>query len=92
MFLACASGQHIKDGTITVRKAGKGQQEYYTVKLSDCLVSLYNQAAVAAGDIPQDEFALNYGKIEISYKPQKPDGSLDTAVEAGWDVVKNVKS
>jgi type VI secretion system secreted protein Hcp len=92
LFLACASGQNIKDGTITVRKAGKGQQEYYTVKLSDCLVSLYNQAAVAAGDNPQDEFALNYGKIEISYRPQKPDGSLDAPVEAGWDVVKNVKS
>ena len=42
------------------------------MKLSDCLVSLYNQAAVAAGDSPQDEFAVNYAKIEVTYKPQYP--------------------
>ena len=91
LFLACASGQHIKDGTITVRKSGKDQQEYYTVKLTDCLVSLYDQAAVAAGDVPQDAFALNYSKIEVTYKPQNPDGTLGAPIEAGWDVSANTK-
>src|SRR5580700_1794284 len=28
LFQACANGTHIKDATITHRKAGKGQQEY----------------------------------------------------------------
>jgi type VI secretion system secreted protein Hcp len=87
LFQACASGEHIKTGVITVRKAGKEQLDYYTVKLSECVVSLYNQAAVAAGDRPMDEFALNYGKIEISYVPQKADGSPDTAITVGWDVL-----
>ena len=77
---------------ITVRKSGKEQLEYYTVKLSDCLVSLYNQAAVADGDRPMDEFALNYGKIEITYQPQKSDGTLDTPVTASWDVLANKKA
>jgi type VI secretion system secreted protein Hcp len=91
LFLACATGEHIKEGTITVRKSGKDQQEYYTVKLSDCLVSLYNQAAVAAGDSPQDEFALNYAKIEVTYKPQNADGSLGTPIRAAYDVRGNTK-
>jgi type VI secretion system secreted protein Hcp len=86
LFLACASGEHIKEGTITVRKAGKDQLTYYTVKLTDCLVSLYNQAAVADGDRPMDEFALNYAKIEITYIPQEADGSAGTPVKAGWDL------
>ena len=39
LFLSCATGEHIKEATITVRKAGKGQQEYLILKMSDVLIS-----------------------------------------------------
>ena len=92
LFLACASGEHIKEGVITVRKPGtSGPLEYYTVKLTDCLVSLYNQAAVADGDLPMDEFALNYSKIEITYRPQNTDGTPGTPVTASWNIEGNTK-
>src|ERR1051326_5587030 len=35
LMLACASGQHIKKGELTVRKAGGDQQEYYKWTFSD---------------------------------------------------------
>ena len=35
----CATGEHIKDATITVRKAGKGQQEFLIIKMSDVIVT-----------------------------------------------------
>ena len=41
LFLACASGQHIKEAKLVGRKAGKGQQEYLTWTFSDLLVSSY---------------------------------------------------
>jgi len=90
LFLACATGEHIKKATLTVRKAGKEQQEYYKVTLSDCLVSSY-QAGAGGAPTVTDQFALNYSKIEFEYKPQKADGTLDAAVKAGYDVGKNVK-
>src|SRR5947199_2258086 len=31
----CATGEHIKKATLTVRKAGKDQQEYYVIKMED---------------------------------------------------------
>ena len=37
LLKACATGTHIPDGTITVRKAGKGQQEYLIIKMTDVL-------------------------------------------------------
>ena len=44
------------------------------------------------GDIvPTDQISLNFAKIEISYKPQKPDGTLGAATIAGWDVKANKK-
>ncbi len=38
-----------------------------------------------------DQCSLNFAKIEFSYSPQKPDGSLDAAVIAAWDVKANRK-
>src|SRR5215210_8773554 len=41
LFLACASGQHVKSAVLTARKAGKGQQEYLVYKFTDLLVWSY---------------------------------------------------
>ena len=38
LLKACATGQHIKEATITVRKAGKGQQEFLIIKMNDILM------------------------------------------------------
>ena len=73
----CATGEHIKEATITVRKAGKKEPlEYLIIKLTDILVS--NVSSSGAGDASTSEsVTLNYSKIELEYKPQKADGSLD---------------
>ena len=45
---ARATGERIKEATITVRKAGKGQQEYLVIKLTDVIVT--SVALSVAGD------------------------------------------
>ena len=100
LFLACATGTHSKSAVLTVRKSGTEQVEFYTVTLEDVLISSYQQGSSQApgasqapggveGDIPVDQFSLNYSKITIVYKPQKADGTLDTPVSAGFDVRSN---
>jgi type VI secretion system secreted protein Hcp len=96
LFLSCATGQHIKKAVLTVRKAGGGQQEYYKVTLEDILVSSYQQGSPEGGDanqgtLPVDTFSLDFAKIELEYSPQKPDGSLDAPVKAGYDLKQNKK-
>jgi type VI secretion system secreted protein Hcp len=89
----CADGTHIKAAILTVRKAGKDQQEYYLIKLSDAIVSSYQSGGAGAGasSVPTDSFSLNYAKIEYEYKMQKPDGSLGAGVKMGWDLKKTAK-
>jgi type VI secretion system secreted protein Hcp len=92
LMVACASGQHIKVATLTVRKAGKDQQEYYIVKLSDNLVSSYQSGGSEGSNaLPVDQFSLNFAKIEFEYKSQKPDGTLGAPVKGGWDLKANKK-
>ena len=94
LMLACASGQHIKKATLYVRKQGGEQQEYYTLKLHDVVVTSYQSGGSATGgdSVPTDQFSLSFTTIHYDYKPQKAEGDLDAAVESGWNVKKNHKA
>jgi len=89
LFLACATGQHIKEALLTCRKAGKEQQEYLKIKFSDLLVSTYQTGGSAGDVVPVDQIALNFAKIEITYAAQKPDGSLDSPVVHNYSLKDN---
>jgi type VI secretion system secreted protein Hcp len=92
LMLACASGEHIKSATLTCRKAGKDQQEFLKFTLSDLLVSSYQTGGSEGSDIiPQDQFTLNFSKIEHEYKEQAADGTLKGPIKAGWNVKENKK-
>lgn len=91
LFLACANGEHIKNAVLTCRKAGKEQQEYLKWTFSDLLVSSYQTGGSGGDVIPVDQISLNFTKVEIGYKPQKPDGTLDAESKAGYDLKKNQK-
>jgi type VI secretion system secreted protein Hcp len=92
LMLACASGEHIGEGTLTCRKAGKEQQEFLKIKFTDILVSSYQTGGSGHSDVvPTDQIALNFAKIEFEYKEQKADGTLGGTEKAGWDVKKNQK-
>jgi type VI secretion system secreted protein Hcp len=93
LFAACATGQHIPKGTLTVRKAGvkEGQIEYFKVQLSDVLVSSFQVSGASGNALPHESLSLNFSKIEFEYKEQKADGSAGPVTQAGWDIKKSVK-
>jgi type VI secretion system secreted protein Hcp len=84
LMKACATGQHIKDATFTGRKAGKGQQEFLTFKFRDVLISSYQIGG--AEELPFDQVSFNFAKIEVEYKPQKPDGSVGPGIQFKYDL------
>src|SRR4030081_2992627 len=76
---ACATGTHLKEATITHRKAGKGQQEFLIVKMNDIIITGVTHGGTSAQ--PASEIVtLAFAKVDFEYKPQKPDGSLDAGV------------
>ena len=90
IMLACCNGEHIGDTTVTIRKAGKEQQEYMKIKMTDVLVSSVSAGGSGGDEIPMENIAFNYGKIEVEYKEQKIDGTLGGVTKAHWDVKQNV--
>ena len=84
LMKGCATGQHLKEATITHRKAGKGQQEFLIIKMSDVIVT-----SVTSGDSENthlESVSLAFAKIDLEYRPQKADGSLDAGVHFKYDL------
>ena len=107
LFLACASGQHIKTAVITCRKAGgapltataaSGDQiaptpgdAFLAYKLADVFVSSYQIGGGVDSELPAVQFSLNFAKIEVDFRPQNAEGGFGQPIVAGWDLVRNVK-
>jgi type VI secretion system secreted protein Hcp len=90
LFLHCANGKHIPNALLTCRKAGTQQQEYLKIKFTDLLVSSYQTGGSSGEVVPVDQIAFNFAKIELTYSPQKPDGSMGSPVVHNYDMVKNL--
>ena len=89
LFAACATGEHIKEATITHRKSGKGQQEYLIVKLNDVIVTSVQNSGSSGGGDTTESVSIAFAKVSLEYKPQKPDGSLDAGVFFKYDLKAN---
>jgi type VI secretion system secreted protein Hcp len=89
LMRACAIGQHIKEATVTVRKAGKGQQEFLIIKMNDVIITSVSPSGVDDAAASAEHVALQFAKVDLEYKPQKADGSLDAGVHFKYDIKGN---
>jgi len=87
LMQTCATGAHLKEGIITYRKSGKGQQEYLIVKMNDIIVTAVHNAGTS--DDHTENVSVAFAKVAFEYKPQKPDGSLDAGVHFKYDIKLN---
>jgi len=87
LMLACATGTHLKEATITHRKAGKEQHEYLIVKLNDVIITGVTHGG--SGDGHSENVSISFAKVDFQYKMQKPDGSLDAPVNFKYDLKAN---
>ncbi len=91
LMLACATGQHIPNAILVCRKSGGDGKpvEYYTVTLSDLIVSSVSTGGSSDDGVPTESFSLNFAKIEWKYVPVSADGGAGEPVRAGFDLRLN---
>lgn len=91
LLQCCATGKHLTNAVLTVRKAGEKQQEYLKIHLEEVLVSSVTTGGSGGEDRLTENVTLNFAKFKFEYSPQKADGSLDSAKTTGYDVRANTK-
>ena len=88
LLRGCATGQHLKEATITRRKAGKGQQEFLVIKMNDVIITSVTEAD-QGGASQVETVTLAFAKVDVEYRPQKADGSLDAGIHFKYDIRAN---
>jgi type VI secretion system secreted protein Hcp len=83
LMKACATGTHLKEAVLTERKAGGDQQEFLIIRMSDAMVTSVQASASADGAVEQ--VSLQFARVDLEYKPQRADGSLDVGIHFTYD-------
>jgi type VI secretion system secreted protein Hcp len=91
LLLACSNGKHYPKMVLTVRKAGEKPLEYFVLTMKDCLVSSLSTGGSGGEDRLTENISINFAKIEMEYKEQKPDGTGGAPKRFGWDIAGNAK-
>jgi len=85
LFDHCASGDILKKVYLLYDKpVGDKQADYFRIWLKDALVTSVQLSG--SNENPTESVSFAFQAVEIAYKPEKDDGSLDAAVSKGYDV------
>ena len=89
LFLCCCKGDHIPEGTLTIRKAGGEALEYLKIDIYDIIVSSVQTQGAAGGDEVTESITINFAKFKQTYTEQTAKGSGGTPDIFGWNVKEN---
>ncbi len=89
LFIACCTGKHFPNATITVRRAGEDPQEYLTYDLTEVYVSSFNSSGHEGGGLALEAGSLNFSKITMTYTPQNANGTPGAANPKTYDIKAN---
>jgi len=83
----CVTGGHIKEGLLTVRKAGgKAPVEYLKIKLNDVLVTHVSTGNSHGEEHGAENVTLNFAEFVYTYSQQQPDGTSKALNPFGWKI------
>jgi len=93
LFAMNATGAHLAKMQLYIRKTGvAGGKPYLVYGFNMVFLSKIDWSASSGDDQPIERLTFAYGALAIGYYPQKPDGTLGTAVKTSWSQVTNTEA
>jgi type VI secretion system secreted protein Hcp len=75
LLAALATNDEVKEAVLTMRKAGSGQLDYFTLKLSAARVTAVEHSSDDTGET-LETVAIAFNKVELEYRTQQQGGGL----------------
>jgi type VI secretion system secreted protein Hcp len=90
LFQNCCNGKHFPKGSVTFLKAGgKAPVDYLKYEFTEVYVESIQWGGGGGEDTPSESVSLAFASVNVTYTPQKTDGTKGTPVVAGWDLKAN---
>ena len=81
----CASGDILKEVYILYDKpVGDKQQDYFRIYCKDALITSVQLSG--SSENPTESVSFAFQGVEVAYRPEKDDGTLDAAIRKGYDL------
>ena len=81
----CASGDILKEVYILYDKpVGDKQQDYFRIYCKDALITSVQLSG--SNENPTESVSFAFQGVEVAYRPEKDDGTLDAAIRKGYDL------
>lgn len=74
LMAALATNDEVKEAKLTMRKAGSGQIDYFTITLNNARVASIDHATNAQGET-SEIVTLLFTKLSVEYRPQTSTGA-----------------
>jgi type VI secretion system secreted protein Hcp len=90
----CCQGVHLKECTLTIRKAGGtgGPVEYVKLLLKECIVSSITTGASGGGDRLTENVSFNFAEFHYDYTPQEADQNAGASIPIAWNIATNCEA
>jgi len=89
LMRSCATGQHIKTAILSCRTSDTNQ-DFLKITFQNILISGFVQGGHAGSEqetAPTEQISLNFSKLQLSYTPASPDGTIVAPIIADADVL-----
>lgn len=92
MKLVC-NGEHFSEAKLVVRKSGGTEPlEYMIITMKHGIISSLSTGGSSGEDRLTENVTLNFAEFEMTYVPQKQDGSGDAELFAAWNIAENISA
>ncbi len=88
LMKACATGEHIKEAVLYLRRGGDKSPDFLIYTFHDVLVTSVSVGGSAGDDQPTESLSLNFGSFKVEYIQQGPKGK-NTGTSFEWDLSQN---
>jgi len=90
LMVALATGKHIPEVKLLVRKAGEAaQKEYILITMNEVMVTSLSTGGSGGEDRLTENVTLNFAKVTFGYTPQTKEGTLAGVKTFMWDIAEN---
>ena len=89
LMMHCASGKHLPECTMIVRKAGDKPLEYLTIVMKKVLVTSISTGGSGGEDRLTENVTLNFAQVKVKYVEQTPEGGEGAKPEFLWNIATN---
>ncbi len=84
-----SNGAHLPSAVLTVRKAGSEPVEYYTLTMTDVIVTSLSTGGSGGEDRLTENVSLNFARVKATYIQILTTGPTEDPVEYDWNIAEN---